>query len=385
VKKVKVGFLFKAVSGWLGAGTYNHIRHWVNGLYDQFDLYLINCWKNQEQFLSYFGKEKVKSIYLPELACKIFIYPAIKVANVLKEYQIDILHTIGLHSDIIGALSTFFYRPPLFISSVETYLTGCRCPWCKKFLYRNLFYPIVKRRVDVISAISTKTSLELQRDLRTPSKKIYILHSGIDVTVFEPVSERWPFKGNTYSTAPKIGMIGRLSEEKGGSLFLEAARYIVRIIPDATFIICGDGPEKKKLIYMAQNYGIYSQVHFIGWIKDPREFYSQIDILVVPAPKVCDGLPWVVLEALATYTPIVATNGGGISDAIKHRETGILVNCDDPYSLGEGVIWLWNHPEEARNMCIKGRELIEKYFNTEREIKQLKKIYLDNLEKHIEK
>jgi len=380
MSKIKIAFLFKCTSGWLGTGTYNHLYHWINGLSDDFELYFINCFRDQKIFLSYFANKRIKFIYLPALESKIFIYPAKKVADVLKKYQLDVLHTVGLHSDIIGALATFYYRPSLFISSAEGYLMGYQCPWYKQLVYRFL-YKIVRNRLDVVTAISNQTAHELKNDFGVPAEKIKVLHSGVDLEHFE-FKNGWPFQLPLAANAPSIGMIGRLSKEKGCDLFLDAAAFIKEKYPFARFFIAGDGIDKDKLKNQTKKLDIDKNVYFLGWLKNKIEFYKKIDILVVPAPRVYDGLPWVVLEGFATGTLIVATNGGGISDAVIPGKTGLLVDCNNPKLLADAVIWAWEHPEKAKFMVKNGREAIESHFNTKREVKGLKEIYLSCIKRN---
>jgi glycosyltransferase involved in cell wall biosynthesis len=377
MKKIKLAFLFKAKQGLLGAGSYNHLRHWISKLKDEFEIYFLNCWENKKEFLLYFGVDKIRFIYIPELASKNIILAAKNVGNTLKKCKIHILHTMGLHSDIIGSLATFYYRPILFISSVEGYLTGYQCPWYKQIIYKNL-YKIVKRRVDIFTAISNQTAEELKNDFGVPSKKIRVLHSGVDPEMFKP-KEAWPFKPSLDPMRPRIGMIGRLSKEKGGELFLYAARLIALKYPLAQFFIAGDGPQREELHELSRALGISGQTFFLKWVTNPITFYEKIDILLIPAPRICDGLPWAVLEGLATCTPIVATKGGGIPEAIIHKKTGILVEPDNPEALANATIWLWEHPKEALTMVRCGRKAIEDHFNTTRELNELKQIYMKGI------
>lgn len=135
---------------------------------------------------------------------------------------------------------------------------------------------------------------------------------------------------------PLIGVVGRLSPEKGVDLFLRALSLLGR--PDSTApgaLIVGDGPERADLETLARDLGLHDQVAFAGTVATMDAVYRGIDLLVIPSRS--EGLPNALLEALAADLPVVATTVGAIADVIDRPRTGLLVPPGSPTALAEAI------------------------------------------------
>jgi len=155
--------------------------------------------------------------------------------------------------------------------------------------------------------------------------------------------------------------VGRLTWEKGVEYLLRAAPAI-----KAEIFIIGGGAEKEKLQHIAQKKKL-KNVHFLGYfgkeyVEELREFYKRADCVVVPST--CDeGLGIVVLEAMASETPVVATNKGGIPLAVKNGKTGFLVRAKSGKVIAEAVNKIILNPKLGAIMGQNARKLIEERFD----------------------
>jgi glycogen(starch) synthase len=147
---------------------------------------------------------------------------------------------------------------------------------------------------------------------------------------------------------PVLLGIGRLTPEKGFDLFLRALPPLVRAVPDLKAVIAGDGPARAGLEVLASTLGIEARVRFLGWV-EPEDIPGLIDgatAVVVPS-RWQEPFGLVAVQAMQMARPVVAARIGGLPEAVRHEETGLLVPPDDPDALGQALAYLLSHPEQA--------------------------------------
>lgn len=179
-----------------------------------------------------------------------------------------------------------------------------------------------------------------------------------------------------------IGYIGRLSVEKGITNLIEA---VPKLIEDNNKImICGDGKLFSMLTEMLDEQDIdHSKVKLTGWISHDElpKYLNRFKLLVLPSYT--EGLPNIMLEAMACGTPVLATAVGAIPDVIIDGETGFLLENNSPECIAESVLRILSLPiEELECISENARNLIEKEFNFENTIAKWKKVF-KSIEGHI--
>lgn len=167
---------------------------------------------------------------------------------------------------------------------------------------------------------------------------------------------------------PQVVYVGRLSREKNVSTLVEAARRL----PEAKFVIVGDGPDKPFLEKAAQN---ISNVVFTGAVEHEKAigYIAGSDVLVLPS--VVEGMSTVLLEAMALKTPVVATAVGGNTELVQHGETGLLVDAGDLEQLTEAIAYLLNNSAEAKRLAEKAYQSVVNHFSWEAVFPQYLKVY----------
>jgi glycosyltransferase involved in cell wall biosynthesis len=170
-----------------------------------------------------------------------------------------------------------------------------------------------------------------------------------------------------------IGYIGRLSEEKGVQHFIQTLPAIFYDQPDLRVLIGGDGQLKESVEKFLQEERLTARVDFPGWISHENlsKYLNQLRLLVIPSYT--EGLPNIMLEAMACGTPVLATPVGAIPDVIKDCKTGFIMENNSPECIAENVIRVLTSPD-MEQVAEKGRRFVEENFTFERVIARWKEV-----------
>lgn len=134
---------------------------------------------------------------------------------------------------------------------------------------------------------------------------------------------------------PRLGVIGRLSPEKGVDVFLRACANLARDGTPFTGVVVGDGPEERALRMLARELGLNDRIEFLGRVESVGEVYRHLDLVVLPSRS--EGLPNVLLEALAADLPVVATRVGAVPEVLAAPGSGHVVEPGSPDALAAAV------------------------------------------------
>jgi glycosyltransferase involved in cell wall biosynthesis len=151
-----------------------------------------------------------------------------------------------------------------------------------------------------------------------------------------------------------VGFAGRLIREKGVDVFLRAASLVAGVVPEARFVVIGDGRLRGELEALAGDLGLLEEkVRFLGFRDDAADLIAALDILAVPSRSA--GTPLVVGEAMIAGVPVVVSRVGGLPDQVTHRRSGLVVDPEDPEGLAAALVSLLLAPDEARQLGEAGR------------------------------
>ena len=170
-----------------------------------------------------------------------------------------------------------------------------------------------------------------------------------------------------------VGYIGRLSQEKGVINFVKAIPEISKEKEDMKFLLGGNGQLKDEIEeYLNREY-LNGKVKLAGWIPHDElpEYLNEFKLVVLPSYT--EGLPNVILEAMACGTPVLATPVGAIPDVIKDGETGFIMENNSPECIAKNIIRALNHPD-LEKIAENERKLVEQEFTFERAVERYKKI-----------
>lgn len=178
--------------------------------------------------------------------------------------------------------------------------------------------------------------------------------------------------------APVIGIVGRLIPFKGHEDFFRAGAILAKQHPNLRFIVAGETVSEsngfeRQLHQLVDSLGLTSSVRWLGWQAHPEEVYAALDVLMMPS-QVAEGLPSVILEAMARGIPVVASDIGGIPDVVAHGSSGFLVPPKDPDRLAEAVGTLLSQPTLRQAFAHAALERV-KQFDIRITVQRLEKLY----------
>ncbi|MCP9493817.1 MAG: glycosyltransferase [Pyrinomonadaceae bacterium MAG19_C2-C3] len=155
--------------------------------------------------------------------------------------------------------------------------------------------------------------------------------------------------------------------------FLRAAQRVREHVPEAHFILAGEGELSGELRALADELGLHDSAHFIGRCERVGELLAVSDACVLSS--ISEGFSNSILEYMAAARPVVVTDVGGAREAVAEGENGFIVNPRDDETMAEHIVFLLQNPEQARTMGARGRHIVETKFSTHAQIGRTVEIY----------
>ncbi len=296
-----------------------------------------------------------------------------QVAHLIRERKIDIVQTTLWLADVVGAFAAKLAGGvPVISWETVTHGDNDILRTRKKHV---LFYRIAMKTVDKIVAVSNeiKESLVSRRGI-SPSQ-IETVHYGVDLIRFNRSVDN-NFQRTKLDIRPDqivIGTVARMETYKGVTYLQQAAIRLAKEYPSLIFIFAGDGSLRPTLEEEVHSKGLSDQIRFLGFRDDVQEVMQTFDIFVLPS--LTEGLPNVILEAMASAKPVIATRVGGIPEAVVSDITGLLISPAEVAALVDAIRKLVDNPSLAKGMGEAGRKRVENLFSVEHEVACFEKMY----------
>jgi len=295
---------------------------------------------------------------------KLFLY--------FKKERFTIVHTYTPKAGILGRIAARMAGVPIVIhTSFGFYIGPQVSTWVKRLI---LFAEKIASYFCDLIFSQNKEDIELavKKKIVNP-KKIKFSTYGINITRFNSLnfSQEFIYKKKKELDIGEgkkiIGMVGRFVKEKGYLDLFKAFKIVRTKNPDVVLLLIAplDKEKNDALNYsIFRDYGIEKEVIVLGRegeISDIEEFYSLMDIFVLPSYR--EGFPYSIMEASAMGRPVVATDIRGCREAVEDRVTGILVPAKNPYQLAQALIYLLDNQEKSEELGRNGRRKAEKEFD----------------------
>ena len=249
--------------------------------------------------------------------------------------------------------------------------------WTKE-TKRLSFYAWVESRfmkfINYVVAVSQKVKEDLIEMGVNPEKIVVIQNGIITETPNLKLNNSQYRKNLGLSEKTKIvGTLGRLAWQKGIHYFLDAAALILKKDTEVEFIIVGDGPLEKELKSYSRSIGLHSKIHFLGFRTDNFELLKLMDVFILSS--IDEGLPMVLLEAMAMEIPVVVTSVGGIPEVISTGVDGILVKPRDSVAAAKAIETVLNDGILKKQLVSNAKEKVHTCFSIEAMTKKYVTIY----------
>lgn len=280
-----------------------------------------------------------------------------KLRGHIREYRIDVLHTHGYKTDILGALA---------VRGTDCLLVTTPHGWSVGSGPKLQFYEALDRvsfaAFDAVVPLSDSLAGGLAR-LPWLGRRLRVIHNGVDLGEISASTEVDRRLAAVKTQGARVyGYVGQLIQRKRLDTLIRAFALCAG---DAhRLYLIGDGPQRVELEALADSLGLSDRVVFTGFQEDRLRFLRGFDVVVLPS--VLEGIPRCLMEAMAASIPVIASNIDGNRALVKHGETGLLFEAGDYHALASCLADLEENPGLGQRLALAGRDLVTRRFSASR-------------------
>lgn len=283
----------------------------------------------------------------------------------LQQFQPAILQCFLFHANFLGRIAGWWAGVPHILAGVRvaerrSRFYGWLDRWTNGLVERNV-------------CVSRGVALYCEQTVGLDPRKTVVIPNGVDVAQY---SGELPADPGTEGLAGVSSLwlsVGRLERQKGIDILIAAIPAILKVDADAAFVIIGDGPDREALEAQGAALGISSRLRFLGRRSDVGRWLKAATALVLPSRW--EGMPNVVLEAMAAGTPVIATRVEGIAELVTDGVTGLTVPAEDSGALSEVMLRLIRQSELSQQLAKSAQVLCEEEFTTAAMVRRYAALY----------
>jgi glycosyltransferase involved in cell wall biosynthesis len=298
-----------------------------------------------------------------------------RLIAVMRRTRPHIVHTHTAKAGTLGRLAAIATGVPIVVHTYHGHvLNGYFSPaktWVFTMIERLLALGTTR-----LLAVSNRVRGELlEKGIGRP-ERFQVVPLGFDLDVLQQASRR---RGELRAelgldaNAPLIGIVARLVPIKAHEVFFDAAARIAAQLPEARFLIIGDGERRAELEALVERLGLTPRVHFLGWRGDLDRVYADLDAVVLTSKN--EGSPVALIEGMAARRAVVSTAVGGVPDIVEHEVTGLLVPDGDGAAVAAAVLRLLADPALAARLGEAGQRAVLATFAASRLVDDVDHLY----------
>ncbi|MGO8691393.1 MAG: glycosyltransferase [Thermoguttaceae bacterium] len=308
------------------------------------------------------GAELAKTIpaHAGLLAHKYDVAVLQRLARLMARRRIDAVVTVGPGDKMFwGRLAARWAGVPVVCAAIHSTGVPDHVEWPNRLL---------ASLTDAFIAVAGPHGRYLAEHEGCPAAKVRVIPNGVDAAKFHP---RWP-NGALRQTlglppgTPTAGIVAALRPEKNHELFLRAAAMVRAKLPEARFLVIGDGPRRAALETLAAELSLGQAVQFLGTRSDVPDLLALMDVLVLASHM--EANPISILEAMAAEKPVISTRVGSVSETVLDGQTGYLVAPGATDELAARMIELLSDLQRAAVMGRAGRECVLAHWSIEQTV-----------------
>src|SRR5437899_3260521 len=296
-----------------------------------------------------------------------------RLAKLFQRKNVAIVHAYLYDATIACRLAGRWARVPVVLTAtratpeylppVAWWLDRVTARWCQR-----------------IVAVSQHTADTIVRLESIARHKVIVIPNGVDLERFAPrdvgsARAHWGIGDGAFVVAA----IGRLTQQKGYEYLLEALAVARRTLPSITCLIAGEGPLLAALEAQARALGLHGACRFLGDVPEIERVFAAADVTVLPS--LFEGMPNVVLEAMAMGCPVISTTIGGSAELVRHDETGFLVPPGNASALASALVDIAASADRRSRMRIRSREVAVARHGIDHMMRSVERLYLDEWER----
>lgn len=293
----------------------------------------------------------------------------IAISDVIKKYDPDLIYLNSSKAGALGRIANLRYKKPI-IYNPHGWAFNMKTSYLKKKVY-IFIERLLSKYTDYIIAISNKEKESAIVNNIANDDKVKVIFNGIDITEYDNNLE---FQKNCRlnldisEDAIVIGMVGRISDQKAPDIFIKSAYEIKKIIPNAYFIIVGDGDKLEEIKKLINSLGLEKDVLITGWIDNTFNYINSFDISMLLSRW--EGFGLVLAEYMVCKKPIIATNIDAIPDLIENNVNGLLIEVDSVEECVMATINIINNEVLKNNLILNSDNIVRKKFDVKRVVKE---------------
>jgi len=288
------------------------------------------------------------------------------VAEEIRSFRPDVVHTHGYRSDLLDAEVARWYRVPTVTTIHGSSLMGGHSQFLERIQFRML------GRFDAVVSVSQPLTEELART-GVPGSRLHLIPnawSGDPPRLDRAAALRRLGLPDEVGGPPVVGFVGRLIPVKGGDVLVRALQLLEGF--PWTAVLVGDGRARPGLETQVAEAGLGDRVRFAGEVPDAADILGAFDLFVLPSRS--EGTPIVLFEAIAAGTPAVVSAVGGVPDVVGPQEAS-LVPPEDPTALAEAIRKTLADPEGARRRARRASQRVALEFSPESWLRRYDHVY----------
>lgn len=301
-----------------------------------------------------------------------FIKQVGRLREFIKQEQIDILHAHDFYSDMLGV--------------VAARSVGIKVIASQRNLQQSdrISHRIGQRFISAVAHRMLVNSNAIRQHLminwKTPSDKIVLVRNGLrDFSELycgqwqRPTHDELCWELGVDKNSKLVGCVANLRPVKGHQYLIDAAAQVIKEIPNAHFVLIGEGELRNDIQSQAQQLGIADHVHLMGYRADAPKLQTAFDLSVLSSLH--EGLPNSVMEAMAARVPVVATAVGGVPELIIDGETGYLARPVDAQNLALNITTALLDERGSAAIAARGHYFVTNKFGMHRMVNEVENLY----------
>lgn len=310
----------------------------------------------------------------------------LEIKKLLEREQPDVMHLNSSKAGVIGALAARLAKGnPRVVFTAHGWVfnptNAISWPVRRFYILLHKFAALSQDKIICVSEYDYNLALQYKI---APKEKLITIHNGIGQNLKflskekareEILKKLEVINNKLQAEKPWVGSIGRLVKEKNYETFIQAAARMKKQKDGSpVFVLIGEGPELEKLKVKSENLKVSDKFFFISPSGDDARYLKAFDVFVMSSIK--EGLPYILLEAMAAGLPIVVTEAGGIPEMIKNHENGLMVAQKNPEQLAAAIQGILENKSVAKELAEQARKAVEEKFSLEKMITETAEIYL---------
>ena len=295
-----------------------------------------------------------------------------RFSGIVRQVRPELIHAHSSKAGAIARLDRFSHpRVPVIYTPHGYAFAGHFSRELERSAYRAIEAGLARLTTRVVCVCEAEARLARKVGA---SNRVRVVHNGIEPAGDGPVAKRI---AELASRGPVICALTLLRPGKGLETLLDTTPRILARHPTAQIAIGGGGPDLEALQERAAALGVEDAVHFLGPTADPLSFLRGATLFV--HPSWAESFPYVVLEAMSLGLPIVASDVGGVSEALVDGESGLLVAPGDVTGLATSMLSLLENPAEGTRLGAAAKQRVGQQFTRTAMIEQLARVYAEAL------